>query len=121
MVNMMKQLGKRTWSGRVAQVDGGNLYVNAGQKSGLDVGVTLDVFRPGKEIIDPVTKQKLGMTENKVGQAIVQKNDIGDQGDLSVAAPTSGVDFKAGDIVRIAASRPWSAVEPRLRFRDGRG
>jgi curli biogenesis system outer membrane secretion channel CsgG len=102
MVNMMKQLGKRKWAGRIAQMDGNSLYINAGQKSGLNVGDKLDVFRPGKEIIDPVTKQKLGTTENRIGQAIVQQNDIGDQADLSIATPTSGVGFKPGDIVKLS-------------------
>jgi curli biogenesis system outer membrane secretion channel CsgG len=102
MVNMMKSLGRRKWNARVAQVDGSSLYINAGQKSGLNVGDKLDVFRPGKEIIDPVTKQKLGTTENKIGQAIVQQNDLGDQADLSIATPTSGMGFKAGDIVKLS-------------------
>lgn len=101
MVNMMKQLGRRKWSGRIAQVDGENLYINAGQKSGLNVGDKLDVFRPGKEIIDPITKQKLGTTENLIGRALVIKNDLGDQADLSVANATSGSNFKVGDIVKL--------------------
>jgi curli biogenesis system outer membrane secretion channel CsgG len=103
MVNMMKSLGRRKWNGRVAQVDGSSLYINAGQKSGLNVGDKLDVFRPGKQIIDPVTKQKLGTTESKIGQAIVQQNDLGDEGDLSIASPTSGMGFKAGDIVKLSS------------------
>ena len=103
MVNMMKSLGRRKWNGRVAQVDGTSLYINAGQKSGLNVGDKIDVFRPGKDIIDPVTKQKLGTTENKIGQAIIQQNDLGDQADLSIATPTSGMGFKAGDIVKLSS------------------
>jgi hypothetical protein len=59
------------------------------------------VFRPGKDIIDPVTKMKLGTTESRIGQAIVQQNDIGDSADLSIAAPTSGTGFRAGDIVKL--------------------
>jgi curli biogenesis system outer membrane secretion channel CsgG len=102
MVNMQKQLGKRKWSGRVAQVDGRTLYINAGQKSGLDVGTKLDVYRTGKAIIDPVTKMKLGTTENKIGQALVTRNDLGDQADLSIATPSSGSGFQIGDIVKIA-------------------
>jgi curli biogenesis system outer membrane secretion channel CsgG len=102
MVNMMKSLGRRKWNGRIAQVDGSSLYINAGQKSGLNVGDKIDVFRPGKEIIDPQTKQKLGTTENRIGQAIVQQNDLGDQADLSIATPTSGMGFKAGDIVKLS-------------------
>src|SRR5512143_607413 len=81
MVNMQKQLGKRKWSGRVAQVDENTLYINAGEKSGLQVGTKLDVYRAGKAIIDPVTKVKLGQTETKIGQALVTKNDLGDQAD----------------------------------------
>jgi len=104
MVNMMKQLGKKKWNGRIAQVDEGNLYINAGQKSGLNVGTKLDVFRPGQAIIDPVTKMKLGSTERKIGQVLVQQNDIGDDGDLSIAIPTAGTGFQAGDIVKLSGN-----------------
>ena len=102
MVNMMQKLGAKKWNGRVAQVDGGNLYINAGQRSGLNVGDKLKVFRPGKDIIDPETKMKLGTTENLIGEAIVQQNDIGDQADVSLAVPTSGTGFKPGDIVKLS-------------------
>lgn len=102
MVNMMQKLGARKWNGRVAQVDGDNLYINAGQKSGLNVGDRLKVFRPGKDIIDPVTRVKLGTTENLIGEAIVSQNDLGDSGDLSIASPSSGAGFKSGDIVKLA-------------------
>jgi curli biogenesis system outer membrane secretion channel CsgG len=102
MVNMMQKLGTKKWSGRIAQVDGENLYINAGQKSGLNIGDKLKVFRSGKDIIDPVTRVKLGTTENLIGEAIVQQNDIGDQADLSIATPTSGTGFKPGDIVKLS-------------------
>ncbi len=102
MVNMMKQLEQRKWSGRIAQVDGGNLYINAGQKSGLNVGDRLDVYRPGKDIVDPVTKMKLGTTENMIGRITVVRNDLGDQMDLSIATPASGSGFQTGDVVRLS-------------------
>lgn len=102
MVNMMRQLEQRKWSGRIAQVDGGNLYINAGRKSGLNVGDSLDVYRPGKDIIDPVTKMKLGTTENMIGRISVVRNDLGDQMDLSIATPASGSGFQPGDIVRLS-------------------
>jgi curli biogenesis system outer membrane secretion channel CsgG len=102
MVNMMKQLGKRKWAGRVAKVSGKSLYINAGQKSGLNVGDKLDVFRKGEDIIDPDTHMKLGATEDLIGNAMVIKNDLGDQADLSVANSTSGTGFKNGDIVKLS-------------------
>lgn len=102
MVNMMKKLGARKWNGRVAQVEGRSLYINAGQKSGLNVGDKLKVFRPGKAIIDPVTRVKLGTTESLIGEAVVQQNDLGDAMDLSIAEPTSGNGFAPGDIVKFS-------------------
>jgi curli biogenesis system outer membrane secretion channel CsgG len=102
MVNMQKQLGRRKWNGRIAQVEGRDLYINAGEKSGLQVGTKLDVYRAGKAIIDPVTKVKKGTTENKIGQALVTKNDLGDDADVSIATPSSGTGFQIGDIVKIA-------------------
>lgn len=102
MVNMMNKLGSRKWSGRVAQVDGDSLYINAGQKSGLNIGDRLKVFRPGKDIIDPVTKVKLGTTEKAIGEAVILQNDLGDSGDLSIANPSSGTGFLPGDIVKMS-------------------
>lgn len=101
MVNMMKQLGNRKWSGRIAKVSGNTMYINAGQKSGLNVGDKLDVYRAGEEIIDPDTKQKLGTMEDLIGGVVVIRNDLGDQMDLSVAQPTTGTGFKSGDIVKL--------------------
>jgi curli biogenesis system outer membrane secretion channel CsgG len=102
MVNMMKQLGNRRWSGRIAKVSGSTLYINAGQKSGLNVGDKLDVYRAGEDIIDPDTKQRLGTTEDLIGGVVVIRNDLGDQMDLSVAQPTAGSGFKSGDIVKMS-------------------
>jgi curli biogenesis system outer membrane secretion channel CsgG len=101
MVNMMKQLENRKWSGRIAKVSGSTLYINAGQKSGLNKGEKLDVFRPGEDIIDPDTKMKLGTTEDFIGSVLVIQNDLGDQMDLSIAQAISGVGFKSGDIVKM--------------------
>ncbi len=99
MVNMMKQLGKRKWSGRIASAKGSQLYINAGQKSGIQVGDKLLVYRPGDAIIDPVTKVKLGMEENFIGEVTILQNDLGDAADLSLAR--GGGQFKTGDIVKL--------------------
>ncbi len=100
MVNMMKQLESQPWKGKIAKVAGNKLYINAGRKTGLKVGDRLDVYRVGEDIIDPDTHQKLGTTEDKIGQAIIQQNDLGDKADMSVAMTSSGMGFKQGDIVK---------------------
>jgi curli biogenesis system outer membrane secretion channel CsgG len=100
MVNMMKQLESQPWKGKIAKVAGNKLYINAGKKTGLQVGDKLDVYRVGEDIIDPDTHVKLGASEDRVGQAIIQQNDLGDKADMSVALTTSGVGFKQGDVVK---------------------
>lgn len=100
MVNMMKQLESRPWKGKIVKVANDKLYVNAGKKTGLKVGDKLDIYRVGEDLIDPDTKQKIGTTEDKIGQAIIQQNDIGDKADMSIALRTSGAGFKSGDVVK---------------------
>ena len=100
-VNILKQLETRKWAGRIAQVKGMQLFINAGQKSGINMGDKLYVYRPGEDIIDPVTKVKLGMSEDFIGEAKIIRNDFGDAGDVSIATSLSGTGFKVGDIVRL--------------------
>jgi curli biogenesis system outer membrane secretion channel CsgG len=104
MVNMMKQLENQPWKGKIAKVSGNKLYINAGKRTGLKIGDKLDVYRVGEDIIDPDTHQKLGTTEDRVGQVIVQRNDLGDKADMSVAVTTSGAGFKQGDVVKFVGN-----------------
>jgi len=100
MVNMMNQLESQPWKGKIAKVSGQQLYINAGKKTGLKVGDKLDVYRVGEDILDPDTHIKLGTTEDRVGQVIIQRNDLGDKADMSLAITTSGSGFKQGDVVK---------------------
>jgi len=98
-LNIVKRMEKRKWSGRIASVKGSQIYVNAGAKSGINVGDTLLVYRPGDDIIDPVTKMKIGTEESFIGEISILQNDLGNTGDLSLAR--GGSQFKAGDIVKM--------------------
>lgn len=98
-LNIVKRMEKRKWSGRIASVKGSQIYVNAGAKSGINVGDKLMVYRPGDDIIDPVTKVKIGTEESFIGEITILQNDLGNSGDLSLAR--GGGQFKAGDIVKL--------------------
>lgn len=98
-LNIVKRMEKRKWSGRIASVKGSQIYVNAGQKSGINVGDKLMVYRPGDDIIDPVTKVKIGTEESFIGEVTILQNDLG-TGDLSLAR--GGAQFKSGDIVKLS-------------------
>jgi hypothetical protein len=45
---LSRELDGLDWSCRIVKVEGGEIYLNAGRQTGLKVGDTLDVFRPGE-------------------------------------------------------------------------
>jgi curli biogenesis system outer membrane secretion channel CsgG len=84
------------WSGKVIDVRGGLLYINAGSALGLQTGLELDVYRQGEALVDPETGQHLGAPDVKIGSVVVQSV----QPKYSVAKINSGQQIKRGDIVR---------------------
>lgn len=68
VANIVAELGEEPWHGRVVTVRDGQVYVNAGSQSGLQVGDMLEVFRQGEELIDPETGLNLGQIEEKLGR-----------------------------------------------------
>ncbi len=96
--NIVTQVEKKPWSCRVADVDGQNIYLNAGSESGMKIGQKLMVLRAGKVIKDPTTGLVLGNTEDKIGDMKVTRY-FGEDG--SVAALSSGAMPSAGDVARL--------------------
>ena len=83
-------------SGLVAAVDGGQVILNVGGKSGVKVGDQLNVERVSKEIKDPSTGQVIRRLSTPVG--VVKVTDVDDVS--SVCTVVSGSGFKTGDAVK---------------------
>ncbi len=83
-------------SGLVAAVDGGQIILNVGGKSGVKVGDELNVERVTKEIKDPSTGQVIRRMSTPVG--VVKVTDVDDVS--SVCTAVSGAGFKTGDAVK---------------------
>jgi len=99
MVNMLTQFERQEWTGRIAKVSGRTVYLNAGQKTGLQVGTALLVQELGEEIIDPQTKVSLGRAPGNIKGEVLVTGFFGKDG--SVATTSSGTGFKIGDLVKI--------------------
>lgn len=99
MVNMLNQLQTKEWNGRIAQVKGSTIYLNAGQKTGLANGNVLVVQALGEKIIDPQTKVLLGRAPGRIKGEIVITGFFGD--DASIASVKSGKGFKVNDLVKL--------------------
>ncbi|MFI5115382.1 MAG: CsgG/HfaB family protein [Terriglobales bacterium] len=85
-----------TVEGLVAAVDGGQVILNVGSKSGLKVGDQLTVQRVTKEIKDPSTGAVIRRLTSPVG--VIRLTDVDEIS--AVGTPVSGSGFKVGDAVK---------------------
>lgn len=96
--NIIYQINAKPWSCRVAQIDKGNIYLNAGFTSGLKVKTRLTVYHLGQEIIDPTTGVSMGNVEDEIGQIEVIRH-FGEDG--SIAKLVKGRKPSRNDICRL--------------------
>ncbi len=96
--NLVGRLQTLVWSCRVAQVDGRTLYLDAGQRTGLELGTVLRVIRLGEEIKSPATGVVIGRKETEVGRAKVTEY-FSDDG--AKAEVVDGAIPSTGDLCRI--------------------
>ena len=82
--------------GLVAAVDGGQVVLNVGSKSGLKVGDQMNIERVTKEIKDPATGQVIRRMTTPVGVIKITDVDAGS----AVATIVSGSGFKVGDAAK---------------------
>jgi curli biogenesis system outer membrane secretion channel CsgG len=86
------------YTGLVADVSGNSLIINAGKQKGVQVGDTIAITRPGRQILDPQTKKVLRTIVEQVATAQVTEVD-----DASATATVKGkTDVKVGDQIKRA-------------------
>jgi len=95
--NIVNQVNSRPWSCRVAAVEGNQVYLDAGQASGLQIGQELTAYHTGKDIVSPTTGLVIGQTEDEIGSLEVVRF-FGDDGAISKV--TKGVLPSPKDICR---------------------
>jgi curli biogenesis system outer membrane secretion channel CsgG len=82
--------------GLVAAVDGGQIVLNVGAKTGIKVGDHMSVERVTSTIKDPATGAVLRKMTTKLGEL-----EVTDVDDISaVCKPVNGTGFKIGDVAR---------------------
>lgn len=102
------RMASRPWEGAIADVETENdkislLYLNAGSRTGIRVGDTFEILRPGRPIINPDTKVVIGRARDTIlGQCKV--DTVSEE--ISTALPTQGDQFQKGDLIRIASGTP---------------
>jgi hypothetical protein len=90
--------------GYVVSASGGEAYVDLAQKDLVRPGMELQVYRPGAEMIHPVTRQVLGAYEKDLGVLnLTEVREKYSRGALDAAGAAAGI--VPGDRVRISARR----------------
>jgi hypothetical protein len=82
--------------GLVAAVDGSQIVLNVGAKTGIKVGDHMSIERVTKEIKDPATGAVLRKMTSKMGE--LEVTDVDDVS--SVCRVVSGTGFKIGDVAK---------------------
>jgi curli biogenesis system outer membrane secretion channel CsgG len=98
--NLIQKMATMEWTGKVASVDGGEITVNAGKKTGLVPGDRLRVYGAGREVIDPDTKVSLGRRPGPEKGEIEISDFFGE--DAAIGKVLRGSGFAVNDIVRFA-------------------
>jgi len=93
---IIRQMEAVSWTGRVADVIGGKVYINSGSSANIKVGDTFVVSTVLREVIDPETQQVLGVLEDKLGEIRVEAV----QDRFSIATLLGDFTPKKGDLVR---------------------
>ncbi len=88
--NLINQLSSGEWTGRVVASSGGVATINAGEKTGLQVGQELAAFALGEEMIDPDTGVSLGREEGAIKGLCQITQFFGKDNDLSKCKIKSG-------------------------------
>jgi len=96
--SFLRNIDLLDWETTIARIDGETLYINAGRLTGVRIGDTLQVFEPGKEIINPQTKVSLGWTTGQLKGAIRVTDLFGV--DASAGKVLQGQGFNMNDIVK---------------------
>jgi len=99
MNKIMSQLTGDLWTGRIAQVKGRTVYINAGKLTGMNIGDMLVVQELGEEIIDPQTGVSLGRAPGVTRGTLKITGFFGKDG--SVATVVAGSGFNKNDLVKL--------------------
>jgi hypothetical protein len=89
----------KSWVGKIARVEGGDFYLNAGKKNGIKVGDILKVVLDGKKVFDPNSGAYLGKSKGVIKATVEVVEFFGANG--AIARLHSGGQPAVGDKVML--------------------
>ena len=90
---------KLDWVGRIARIINNKIYLNAGRKSGVQIGDVMQVITEGEQIYDPETGALIGISKGEIKGTIEIIDFFGPDGAVGVLH--SGGAVLEGDFVQL--------------------
>ena len=103
MGKLVQKSANKPWSGAIASVSKGKIYITGGSEIGLVPGTVLAVRHLGAEILDPSTGQVLGRESGNIVGKLQVAEHLNER--VSVCVSSSGSGFAVGDQVTIDPSQ----------------
>lgn len=100
---LSRSIDKIPWAGKIADVEGDTVYINAGRTVGVRKGDEFTVISLGREITDPESGKIIGYTEQEVGLVVV--DTVQEKISRAKIARGMGV-IKEGDTIQLAEPSP---------------
>lgn len=96
---VLSSLGKVSWEGRIAALNGDRIYLNVGRTSGIQVGDLLKVLEQGDDVYDPESGGHIGTVPGRLKGTLEVISFFGNDG--SIAVIHSGSGFKENDRIEL--------------------
>jgi curli biogenesis system outer membrane secretion channel CsgG len=99
MGKLVQSAANKPWTGAVASVSNGKVYITGGSEVGVPPGTMLSVRKLGPEIMDPSTGQVLGRESGQVVGTLQVVEHLNER--VTTCSVVKGGNFKPGDPVVI--------------------
>jgi hypothetical protein len=96
---VLASIGKVSWEGRIAGLNGDRIYLNVGRVSGIQVGDILKVTDEGDDVYDPESGGHIGKVPGRLKGTLEVVSYFGTDGAIAVVHSGSG--FKENDRVEL--------------------
>ena len=96
---VVASLGRVSWEGRVAALNGDRIFLNVGRISGIQVGDILKVLDEGDDVYDPESGGHIGKVPGRLKGTLEVVSYFGSDG--SIAVIHSGSGFRENDRVEL--------------------
>jgi len=102
--------------GKIVTVTPTTIYLNLGERDGLEKGDKVSVYREGETLKDPETGEVLGKVRARIGE--LEVTEVQEKFSKARRLSDLEIEFKAGDVAETVSTKKAVAVFPVIPAKD---